>query len=338
MSLHHKSLDEEARSSFTDEEMTIITNLARWDPQKLYNVAMEKFFPSLLDNNNQQYIKFGGTELESYYWRPIRTVSNFARKNCFFLQLLYDSLVADDYYTIRSHMSSFLIVYTVSGTGQLKYSHKQYALNPGDAFIIDCRSPHDYRTVGSSWRHQVIHFDGQLAAGYFKHIVSGGHIVFHFGESSKFHALLTELFEANLHYSPDAELTNNCLLIQILTEFIRTSKAIYPTYIPENVLLFRDYLNEHCCERISLDDLCNEFKFSKSYICHEFKKFTGKSIGEYLTACKLDIAKDMLVYTDIPLKEIGEHIGYDNPSNFGKMFTKNIGISPNKYREKIKKL
>ena len=53
---------------------------------------------------------------------------------------------------------------------------------------------------------------------------------------------------------------------------------------------------------------------------------------KYLTSIRIARAKELLTGTDIPISEIGELVGYDNPLYFSKIFKKNTGLSPREYR------
>ena len=63
-----------------------------------------------------------------------------------------------------------------------------------------------------------------------------------------------------------------------------------------------------------------------------FKKYTGETPLQFLIKLRLDTAKNLLKSTTCTVNEISEMIGYDNPLYFSRLFSKHVGISPQKYR------
>lgn len=88
---------------------------------------------------------------------------------------------------------------------------------------------------------------------------------------------------------------------------------------------------------LSLDDICSKISVSKNYFCYLFKREVGISIWNYLTDVRIAHAKNLLEETELKSYEIAFRVGYDNPSYFSRLFKKNESMSPNEYREKMKK-
>lgn len=92
------------------------------------------------------------------------------------------------------------------------------------------------------------------------------------------------------------------------------------------------YLKKHYSQNITLEELCAALGVSKSYFCYLFKKETGQNIWTYLTAVRLERAKELLRTTNEKTYAIAYQVGYDNPSYFSKLFKKQVGVTPNDYR------
>ena len=54
---------------------------------------------------------------------------------------------------------------------------------------------------------------------------------------------------------------------------------------------------------------------------------------EYLNTVRLNVAKDLLITSNYNLSEIAREAGYTDLSYFSKLFKKEYGISPSKYRK-----
>ena len=78
--------------------------------------------------------------------------------------------------------------------------------------------------------------------------------------------------------------------------------------------------------------LCN---LSVYRFIHNFKALTGMAPMEYITAIRIDKAKELLNSSSLNISEISAVVGYDNPLYFSRMFKKIIGTSPTNYRKSI---
>lgn len=94
----------------------------------------------------------------------------------------------------------------------------------------------------------------------------------------------------------------------------------------------RAYLDENFCEEMSLQSLADRFNISSYYLAHIFKDQFGYPPLQYILRRRIGLAQTLLITTDMPVGEIGAWVGYYNPSHFNLIFTKNVGISPRKYR------
>lgn len=91
------------------------------------------------------------------------------------------------------------------------------------------------------------------------------------------------------------------------------------------------YLNEHLAEDITIDGTAKKFGMSRTSLYYIMRDSIGLSPKEYLS--KIRIAKALeLLQTDLSITDISEKCGFSNYSHFIRTFTKNIGVSPLKYK------
>lgn len=91
--------------------------------------------------------------------------------------------------------------------------------------------------------------------------------------------------------------------------------------------------NENLNE-ISLGKICKEFYFSKNYIINIFKKEFGVTPIQYINNLKINNAKYLLEVTSDTLESISLKSGFNDYSHFYKLFYKETGLSPSKWRNK----
>ncbi len=98
-----------------------------------------------------------------------------------------------------------------------------------------------------------------------------------------------------------------------------------------------DYIERNIKKGISLEDVANHVNISTYYLSKIFKKEMGVNFITYITDRKMQLAKEMLVTTDIPVLNIALDLAYNEANYFSKAFKKKTGYTPSEYREKFSK-
>ena len=92
------------------------------------------------------------------------------------------------------------------------------------------------------------------------------------------------------------------------------------------------YINQHFTDEISIKELSQMFNMSESSLSHEFKKYSKKSVYEYVLYKRIIKAKEMLL-SDSNLTQISLDCGFNDYSNFLRIFKKISGCSPREYKQ-----
>lgn len=98
------------------------------------------------------------------------------------------------------------------------------------------------------------------------------------------------------------------------------------------VFLTKKFINKHYKEELSLEKVAEYLQLSPSYLSNVFKKETGQNFIDYVTEVRINRAKFLLKTTDLRIAEIARESGYADEYYFSKVFKKNVGESPMKYR------
>lgn len=92
------------------------------------------------------------------------------------------------------------------------------------------------------------------------------------------------------------------------------------------------YIKQYHTQPITLADACAHLAFSRSYISHAFKQYTGQSFRQYLTEIRLADAKSLLQYSKLSITDIAFSVGFGDSAYFSSVFKKHFGQSPAAYR------
>lgn len=99
-----------------------------------------------------------------------------------------------------------------------------------------------------------------------------------------------------------------------------------------------NYLNVNYQKEIRLVDVANYVNMSEVSFSRFMKKRTGKNYIEYLNDLRLGIASRYLVDTSKTIAEISFECGFNNLSNFNRIFKKRKGYTPKEFRENYSKM
>ena len=83
-----------------------------------------------------------------------------------------------------------------------------------------------------------------------------------------------------------------------------------------------------------MDQLAKQFGISVSYLSHEFVRFTNRSVYDYVLYRRVMLARQMM-QDDLSLNTIAYQCGFNDYSNFLRMFNKLVGMSPSAYRKHL---
>ena len=94
-----------------------------------------------------------------------------------------------------------------------------------------------------------------------------------------------------------------------------------------------DYIYAHISERITLNDLARAVCVSPTYLSRIFKQEIGVSVSDYIRQRKIDMAKNLLRFSDYELSEIANMLSYSSQSHFIQQFRLQMGVTPKVYRD-----
>ena len=115
--------------------------------------------------------------------------------------------------------------------------------------------------------------------------------------------------------------------------YVRTN--LHQDHIAEFEAFLKDYYNSEKPTELGLPSVkyCGEqLHMSSNYLSDLLKKETGKSAKDHIYAFIVNKAKNQLLGTTASISEIAYDLGFEYPQHFSKLFKKQSGMSPAKYR------
>lgn len=93
-----------------------------------------------------------------------------------------------------------------------------------------------------------------------------------------------------------------------------------------------NYINQHCTENLSLDQIAHYAGFSKYHFSRLFKQFTGISFYKYLNKKRIMRAEILLIDPKTTITEAALQSGFSSLSSFIRMFKILKNCTPTEFR------
>jgi len=165
-------------------------------------------------------------------------------------------------------------------------------------------------------------------------------------EPKKLAVIKNTLFELEKACSNNAygnQILKNILLIELMIYINRAyleadtktieKDVIYDSKVNEII----HYINQNLSEDLSLESLSKKFYISKYHLLRQFKKHTGYTLHSYIHQKRLLTAKELLK-EGMRIAVVCQKCGFNDYSNFIRMFSRAFNISPKKYSKQFTNL
>ncbi len=92
------------------------------------------------------------------------------------------------------------------------------------------------------------------------------------------------------------------------------------------------YIVENYNANIYIEDVCKIAMMSQTYFSYLFKQITGYTFVEYVNNLRIKKAMEMLKDFDTSITDICYTVGFNDAAYFNRVFRKETGLSPRRYR------
>ncbi len=97
------------------------------------------------------------------------------------------------------------------------------------------------------------------------------------------------------------------------------------------------FIDENINNKITIKDLAARFNYSEAYFSSSFSKVFKMPPLQYIHNKKVSRAIQLLTTTTLTVKEISYDLGFDDSLYFSRLFRRNTGLSPCKFRQTLQK-
>ena len=238
---------------------------------------------------------------------------------------------------INPHHPDYIkIIYIIGGEISHKVNNKEYVHTVGDCIILFNGATHGINNLGNAeWR------DIMILQDLFDKIVSifPDH-KFNKQPNCEFLKLteqeLTELEDLAQKFTTESNLIcKRSIGIRMILKIFYEHKFTTSTHfdsLPPMIKKICTDLNKEVFLKGGISKILEDSLYSRSYVCHLFKKHMGISLSDYITDARLNQMTYYLINTDYSLRQIADKIGIESLSYLNKIFKRKYNMPPIKYR------
>ncbi|WP_186438382.1 iron-siderophore ABC transporter substrate-binding protein [Cohnella terricola] len=154
----------------------------------------------------------------------------------------------------------------------------------------------------------------------------------HAGAETSLRMLLHTMEEIWQQRQPGAQLQAKAYFLSFLYEWIKMQHQQSERTDSSPIAQVIQYMQHFYAQPITLKQLAERASYSVPHLCALFREATGYTAIEFLTRLRVEAAKTLLTDSTLGLPEVAEKVGYRDPSYFGRVFKRIVGLSPLHYK------
>lgn len=230
----------------------------------------------------------------------------------------------------------YLIHHVVSGRGYYTVGEKTYVVNTGDTFIIYPGAVVSYCADEEyPWEYYWVGFGG----GDVKTLISQTDFTPEAPVISLHHSEELKEILLKIYHCSGNELSNHVAMTGYLYLFLSVLIK-YASAKPKNIDISVDYIrqavdfiSENYEKPISVIDIAERLRISRSHLYRIFMKHMSQSPKSYLENYRIKQACILLKQTSMTVSQVAGSVGYEDQLYFSKVFHKQMKLSPRAYRK-----
>ncbi len=252
-------------------------------------------------------------------------------------------------YATHSH-NCYEIIYIKEGNLSINISDKQYDVKAPSLIFVSKLEQHSLSVKGNAYKRYYLCISPILAGNMIRDyslltVLSNRPEDFcHILDVSLVEKQMDKIFsdlifehENQLPYSTERQTS---LLLELLITIYRLNPNLFSNENDKSISVIwkiQCRLEQNCNEHFTLASLAEEYHMSTCYLSHLFKKVTGYPLMQYLTMCRLSLARQLLSESNLSITDIVYNTGFSDSSNFARLFKREMNLTPKEFRRKYKK-
>lgn len=228
---------------------------------------------------------------------------------------------------VRGH---YLLVFVREGRATLFEKERDLRLNEGDLLVMfPGREVYYASDADAPWSILWLGVGGVLVSEFLRDLsVTPEFPVFRPEETGRVEALLEAILTSSGDNTPGTRDVCSTLLFEFFTALSIPRETGTADPVEWSKRLFRSRLDEE----LSIAGVARSLHLDPSYFSRLFRRETGLSPHDYLTAERMRKAEYLLCSTSAPIRQIALSVGLRDQLYFSRLFRRKAGLSPTEFR------
>lgn len=227
-----------------------------------------------------------------------------------------------------------LLLYTLSGSAELRFSERATRMKEGDLWLIPINRPHHYILDRKQWNIFWFHLGDSAQWEHLKK--QKARVITRRYDAGRILEAMEGMIFEGLHRASGWE-ENLGHFADILSTYISRILSSEENPADRRIRFELGHLWEKVNADISrnwtVKELADHLFISEPQLYRYTEKYCGSSPLAMVTKLRMQYARSLLLHTDEPLYLIAEKTGYSTPFAFSKAFKRYSGKSPREFRK-----
>lgn len=151
--------------------------------------------------------------------------------------------------------------------------------------------------------------------------------------------LFRKLYRTYATSSPHAKCESMAMLYHIYSSVLQTATTTYIGHSArQRIAEVREQIERSCHDsELSVNSLALQAGISEVHLRKLFRSLYGTAPSQYITACRLERAKQLMQYPFLSLEECALQSGFSSLAYFSRVFRGAVGMTPTAYRRTVTK-
>lgn len=237
---------------------------------------------------------------------------------------------------VRKKGTSDYLLLLFKSNGELTVGKRVFVYKPNDVIILRPKTPHAINTLDNVLTHDYIHFNTNDPNGFIKSDIKFNEL-FHCVLASTVSDFIQIAENEVINQNDDAESVINNVMNLMLT-FINRSSSLSKEFSHNELQIkkqFDEIRNQLYFKNEfpqTIKEMANKLCLSESRFAHLYKRFFNISPKQDIIMAKIQFAKQLLLTTDLSIKDIAFKCSFQSEYVFIRCFKNKIGVPPGKWR------
>ena len=229
---------------------------------------------------------------------------------------------------------NYVLHYITKGSGFFKINKQKHSLKANDCFILPKNIVTSYwSSQNDPWEYVWIGMSGTKIDEYLNRSqLMEQYCMNCFSESQFTSQILTLLKLSGMPLMADSDLLLSSEVYKMLyflcSEYPKKHRVVLSG--KENYFFKAiNFIQNNYQQELTIQEVADYLNINRTYLHRIFKDLINVSPQEYLVTTRMERSTDLLIHTDYSINKIANSIGYSDPLNFSKAFSKYYSVPPN---------